>query len=150
MADCDICGKTASGTAFVEGALVEVCHRCAKLGRPAPSMPTRATHPSVRMKDIELVQGYGHLIRTARQRVGLSTLELARKLSIQEGVIKQLEMQTHAADLTTLHKIEAELNIALIEQVESEAPEEHSRMHSPSSEPTLGDVAFMKRQKEEK
>lgn len=145
--ECDICGKPAVGRALVEGAAVNVCTHCARLGTmlstPTASLP-RASSPAPGLPEYELVEGYGSIIRLARIRKGMETRELGRKLNIAENLIKQLESETHTCDVGIARKLEIELGITLVQLVESVSTQA-GKGAARSGEPTLGDIALMKK-----
>jgi uncharacterized protein (TIGR00270 family) len=148
--DCDICGRPAITAAFVEGARLNVCQNCLKLGKQAIDLRTNRAGPApVPLKELEPVEGYGAKAATARKSKGYSTLELAHKLNITESVIKQLEAQTRFCGEETAHKLERELGIVLVKPVEATGAVEQAAApvaaRSGRGSFTLADVATLKR-----
>ena len=147
--DCDICGRPAVTAAFVEGARLNVCQNCLKLGRQAAAPASRTPAAPIPLKELEPVEGYGAKAAAARKAKGYGTLDLAHKLAITESVIKQLEAQTRFCGEEIARKLERELGITLLKPAEqagqSPAPAPASPAERRKSGFTLADVATVKR-----
>jgi len=114
MADCDICGRPATTKAIVEGATLSVCARCVAYGRELSAPAIRRPNQPRPMVELEAVEGYGRTVRQARERAGLTRLELARKLFILENVLERIENEHLAPNEAVARKLEKELGITLL------------------------------------
>jgi putative transcription factor len=66
------------------------------------------------MVELEVVEGYGRLVRGARERAGLTRTELARKLFILENVLERIENEHLRPNEAVAKKLEKELGITLL------------------------------------
>jgi putative transcription factor len=100
MAKCEICGSNIMGESHrieVDGAVMTVCGRCSRLGRPAKEIvpisvasrsPSEGTmhvyrRPAAVVPDDELVlrEDYAAVLRKARESSGLTQEQLGMKLN---------------------------------------------------------------------
>ncbi len=66
------------------------------------------------MVELEVVEGYGRIVRQARERAGLTRQELARKLFILENVLERIENEHLKPNEAVAKKLEKELGITLL------------------------------------
>lgn len=147
--DCEMCGKKVPHLEKVriEGAVLNVCDSCAKLGTPAESIRTRfsttSAHSNIepikmpqkrivvppsrpfskrkRRDDIEkldVVPEYAELIKSARSKLSMTQDELAAKLLEKKNVISSIERGDLLPEIKTARKLERLLNIKLLESEE--------------------------------
>ena len=114
MADCDICGRPATTKAIVEGATLSVCIGCARYGRELSAPTARKPRQARPMVELEVAEGYGRMVRKARERSGLTRQELARKLFILENVLERIENEHLKPNEAVARKLEKELGITLL------------------------------------
>jgi len=114
MADCDICGRPATTKAIVEGATLSVCARCVSYGRELSAPTIRRPNAPRPMVELEVAEGYGRIVRQARERAGLTRQELARKLFILENVLERIENEHLKPNEAVAKKLEKELGISLL------------------------------------
>jgi len=158
---CEMCGAIIQGqskTFRVEGAVLEVCARCARHGTEIPkvqkSAPRAATLPRVsptppekRKRDVfdfiegEIVEDYGERIRKARMEKGWSQKELAMQLKEKELLIKKIEKGDLIPEDDVRRKLEKALDIRLIDSPSTE----ESGKPGGKVVPTLGDVISLKK-----
>jgi len=120
LAECDICGKPATTRAIIEGAKLSVCARCAIYGQEMVAPTVRKPFAARPIRELEVVEGYGRLVRQARERTGLSRQDLARKLFIVENVLERIENEHLKPNETIAKKLEKELGIILLEEKKPE------------------------------
>jgi len=160
---CEVCGREIRGEPFrrvIEGAKLMVCAQCAPLGSMewSPAKPTtrarrtRTPRPRPRSEveaaeQLSLVEDYGAKIRRARQKMGMTVEDLAKKISEKESVIKKLEREELNPNVTLVEKIRRALNIELMERVETPAG---PILAKPGGPRTLGDILKMKQSDQEK
>ncbi len=158
---CEICGAEVRHLTkvIVDRATLEVCDRCARFGKPVETpvphqergrkAPRRATgsrksSSSTSTVEYDVVDGYGSVIRAARERIGLTQEELGKKVSEKASTIHRLESESLAPSIALARKLERFLKIRLLERVGAE--EELVTGTQPSSdEVTLGEVIRLKK-----
>lgn len=162
---CEVCGKESSKivVARIEGALLNVCPECAKLGViVAERAPTKSKVPSrdpgqaammrglemrkkrMTEKDIydssekELVLDYADRVKSARNKFGLTRSDLAKKINEKESVLAEIERGELIPDNKLISKLEKTLNIKLMEVIERKSVS--SDNDSKGEGVTLGDL----------
>jgi putative transcription factor len=163
-----MCGKEVPRLKKVQigGSTLEVCNECARFGegspreapKPAPmsSGPAAAAPtwkpsppPARRSKDAlsrgeeELVEDYPKRISRARQRMGLTQEDLARKLNEKKSVISRLETGEIHPEEKLIKKLERTLGIKLKERMEFQV--ETGKKRVTSGGVTLGDLIRMEK-----
>lgn len=121
MVSCDMCSKTATTQARIEGALMNVCANCATFGteikpvlhKSKPVSSLKAEAPSA-----VLVIDAGQRLRKARQKMGLNEKDAAMKLNIRESTLLHLEANKILPDDATIKKLEKFYAITLLEKIE--------------------------------
>ncbi len=147
--DCEMCGKKVPHLEKVriEGAVLNVCDSCAKLGTPAESIRTRYSSPSAHssnepiiipqkkivvppsrpssrrkrrdnIEDLDVVPEYAELIKSAREKLSITQDELASKILEKKNVIASIERGDLLPEIKTARKLERLLNIKLLESEE--------------------------------
>ena len=169
---CEVCGKEILGPPqrrVIEGAKLTVCSRCAPFGssewgvsRPPPvkttssgrvsMMPTPAPRQRIRndvesVESLELIEDYGLQIRKARQKLGLSEKDLAKKMQEKESVVKNLEKQDLTPDQRLIAKIKKYLSLDIVERPDTS---KGSILARPTGAKTIGDMLKMKVEGEKK
>jgi putative transcription factor len=146
----------------IEGAKLTVCTECSKHGKSTweePSKPTvvfqRQTGMNqgtivhgpiqIRKKVItarvdtsqEVVQDYAEVIRQAREKFGLSTEDLGKKINEKESVLRKIETGKMSPNDQLISKLEHALKIKLLIPI---AEEKVPLPKAASHEFTLGDA----------
>ncbi|MCX8170971.1 MAG: multiprotein bridging factor aMBF1 [Candidatus Bathyarchaeota archaeon] len=176
---CEVCGREIIGKlnrVIIEGAKMITCDDCAKLssgywtprsekpqktkpkgrrGLTSPSKPIKPiseTRPNVSViEDVEVVEGFGSLIRRAREKMGLTPEELAKKIGEKESVIKKIENEKFIPDMKLAAKIEHTLKIKLLVKLQPletrlEKPAESEKVRRSV---TFGEIVRLKTGEEE-
>jgi len=150
--ECHVCGKEAVSEAMVEGAKVHLCNSCLRFGRPIrESRDNRAVSsssqqkPEENRKDRETVLNYGALIKNAREKLYLSTHELASKIFISEHELIRIEKEELKPSEKVAGKLEHALKIKLIkeESVQVDGKKETEPKKRKDEGMTLADFAFL-------
>lgn len=122
--ECICCGKEFPELipTKIEGAVIDVCDRCAKYGtkveasRPSTYMERKmARINELEKHEMVLSSDYGRLIVTVRESKGLTRDDLAEKINEKESVVKRIEDQELKPDEALIKKIEDFLDIRLRE-----------------------------------
>ncbi|MBC7114208.1 MAG: TIGR00270 family protein, partial [Archaeoglobi archaeon] len=92
----------------------------------------------------DIIPNYSEVIREARERLGLSQEELARKIKEKVSLIRKIERGELTPEEKVARKLEKELGIKLMERIESPKIE---KKELPSTL-TLGDVVVVRRKGE--
>lgn len=168
---CEVCGRKIHGipvTAEIEGAQLTVCTECSKHGRiltreeirlkaetisprsgPLTLVPTKRKPEAKVEITQEVVEDYPHKIRQAREKLGLSHEDLAKKINEKESVLSKLETGKMEPNDMLVVKLEHALKIKLLAPIANEETKKGTPK-TPSRELTLGDLIQLgKRGKEE-
>ena len=100
------------------------------------------------LDDMILIEDFDKVIRTARQKVGISQEELAQRVGERISTLQAIESGRQKPNNKTIRGLERELSISLLEPIDS-APIKTSR-GSPVAGPTLGDRVVIKKKKPKK
>ncbi len=135
---CDLCGKEAKLTRTeIEKARLNVCPDCAKYGKkmytdvdfskpedfdeqPARRQETarkpEAQRPvfQIGLQESQIVEGYGPLVRMARDRAKLTQGELGKAIAEKENTIQRIESGQQEPTPKIAKKLEQFLRISLI------------------------------------
>ena len=126
--DCEICGNPIKGESqvvLVDGAKLRVCSNDAKLGtliketvQRQPFVPRPVNSRSTAKFDIvedylELRDDFGVVIKSAREKMGLSQDQLAAKINERASLIRHLETGKMKPDDVLANKLERFLKIDL-------------------------------------
>ena len=159
---CEVCGQkihTNPITAIIEGAKLTVCVECSKHGRivtqdeytpkPKPTSKlsartpvtmTQKKKPEIKVEITqEIIEDYTSKIRQAREKLGLTHEDLAKKINEKTSVIGKLETGKIQPSNILATKLEHALKIKLLTPV----TEEKAATLSPRTanrEVTLGDL----------
>jgi putative transcription factor len=155
MADlyCDICGKTpVRAQILVEGARLLACASCMRSGKvlhrfddehPATAAPAT---PAAMESGEEIKEGYGSIIRNAREKASLPLSVVAERVREKESYLNAIEHERFMPTIEVARKLEKELGIKLVEKVQASvgATAASAKSFSP---PTLGDMIEAKKKK---
>jgi putative transcription factor len=166
---CEVCGGQIFGKprkVLIEGAKMLVCQECAKLGsihfepevksstpsyvsvKRARTTPMAATLSARRRtatvsEDFDIKEGFGSLIRRARERLGLSQEDLGKKIGEKVSILKKIEVEKISPDQRLARKLEHVLKVELlVPRKDYEILEDFSSPHP--SGVTLGEIAELK------
>ena len=174
---CEICGVEIRGKprkAFIEGATLIVCEECAKhssqppIGlragarvKPPVSLPLPRHEPppvrrtrrsqSFEVEEYSVVEGYGKLIKRARELKGWSQEELASRIGEKASLISKLETEKILPDFGVARKLEHVLGVKILSET-VEHPDEKivaQVLSKPGEALTLGDIAVFKKKPSE-
>ena len=141
---CEICGKPISGRPLrtkIDGAVLDVCKDCSKLGRIQKAPPQKRVQRKPGKKNTnnnnnnkntgkqnyqknrdepteEIIENFGNICKQARESKGWSREELGEKIQEKVSVIKKVESGRMTPDINLAHKFEKSLNVKIIEKVE--------------------------------
>lgn len=173
--ECDICGRETQVFRYrIEGAEVVACASCGKHGTliedrtsssknqtykgaypklksekrfsPKPKGQTNRSYPSNRSEKV-LIEHYGRVITSARDKMGITRQELAKSLFIRETLLTKIEAENIRPADEVLKKIEKALNIVLFEE-SSDAVNQFTNQQPTSKSMTLGDFATIRKKKD--
>lgn len=163
---CEVCGATVdiAFEVIYKGSRGYACEKCiSKYGlvrvRKSQSPPKKTSSPilygqkpvgrvvkkrrvfNVGLNDVELVEDYGRVIREARERLGLTQEQLAKKLGIKLSYLKKIEGGVIPPPNDLARKIERILNIRILYRIEEvDEPELSNDKYSGEEGFTLGDL----------
>lgn len=154
---CDICGKgPVRAQILLEGAKLLACARCMKSGKivhrfyeegeERPVVVQRM--PSGLGSGEDIVEGYGKIIKNARERAGLPISVVAERVNEKESYLNAIEKERLKPTVAVAKKLERELKVKLVEKVEQAMAPSAASSTKKFSEPTLGDMLEEKKKKE--
>ena len=117
MSNCDMCGKEDRLVKVnVEGTILNVCNWCSKFGDIISEI--RIVKP-IKFKKVDenvedLVEGFGGIVKKARERKNLMQREVAKELNVKESIIHKIETGSFVPDLVLAKKLENFLSVKLI------------------------------------
>jgi putative transcription factor len=128
MAECEVCGKNVENPSRIgmDGGVFRVCENCKSLGnemieREAVSLPKKTGFsPEFEFEERELSTDFPDIVRKRREKLGISQKDAARRIGIQESVIKRIESHGFRPDDTTIRKIERGLGIHLVKRTKDD------------------------------
>ena len=150
--DCEICGrKNARIDAIIEGVKMRVCEDCAKHSKkiihiePASEIKKDKKNKNVGKIVIEheIVDDYGIIIKSARERKGLTRKELAALIDEKESFLKRIEEEEAFPPEKLARKLENALGIKLIEEIREVV--QSTKPARQKLELTFGDIAEIKK-----
>lgn len=145
MAVCEMCG--ASGSLLnvdVEGVELKVCPKCTKYGTvkkissyPSPNKSFTKSTNKEEGPTLKIVENYSSLIRSAREKKGMSQEDFAKFLNERESVVSKWEQGVMKPRIDIARKIGRILYVNLIEKESEKKPFEQEK--SKADGMTLGD-----------
>ena len=129
MPDCEMCGKETDELvdAIVEGSMMNVCLDCSRHGSVIPVNEAVVDKKVERKKDLEVVDyvdiitdDYAKLIKKAREKMGLTQEDLAKKIAERESIVHQVESGNLKPSFKLAKKLSVFLNVDLVETVKQE------------------------------
>lgn len=103
----------------------------------------------VRLDDMELVEDYAKIIRSARQKKNMSQDELAQRVGESISTLKSIESGRQKPTEKTIRGLERELEISLLESLGT-VPIKAGKMQDGIVGPTLGDRVIVKKKMSQK
>jgi putative transcription factor len=169
---CELCGRPIYGKAYkvvVEGVELTVCASCylkllkdkglakkatnkAQSKRELPRPEKNAVRLRTRRKveNYDIVEDYAKRIREARERLGFTRAELARRVQEREVTLGKIETGRLMPTIDLAKRLEKVLKIKLLEPVVDVEEEPEATGRKPGkSVLTLGDIAVLKKDEEE-
>ncbi|MEW6528301.1 MAG: multiprotein-bridging factor 1 family protein [Candidatus Micrarchaeota archaeon] len=120
--ECEICGKkNAIYLIYVEGAQMNSCGECAHGAKIISQLNEQSPNASLvshrtKTEEEEIVDEYGKIIKKAREKLGLSSKQLALKIAEKANYLEHVEKETCLPSLALARKLEKFLKIKLIEK----------------------------------
>jgi putative transcription factor len=154
-----MCGKeTDLVRASVEGAEMNVCADCARFGKVLEMRGDKLGHsssfPGIRKvrslpRRPEVLQAivpdYAMKIRQAREKMGLTQEEFAKKLGEKQSIMQKMESGAFRPSIKTARKLERLLRIRIVEDLEDGNVPLSEASGSSSASLTIGDFIKVKK-----
>jgi putative transcription factor len=147
---CDICGKApVRAQILLEGARLLACGSCMRGGKilhrfDDEGAPLVRPAASAVETTEEVVEGFGRIIKGAREKSGLPVAVVAERINEKESYLTALEHERFMPTLEVARKLEKELGVKLIEKTQSVAGGPAASAKG-FSEPTLADMVEAKK-----
>lgn len=149
---CEMCGKEQEflKRAKIDGSIMRVCESCANFGKTILEPREFIAKKKKFEEDIEptefIAEDYSSKIRDAREKLGLTQEELAKKLAEKVSIIHKLESGHFEPGIELARKLENFLKIKLV-LTDSEELEIKEKQDHKSSPLTIGDLIKEKLEK---
>lgn len=146
MSECEICGRDTpvSIKAKIEESILNVCEKCVQFGEKVITQPETPKNtkqqPQRELKEIVLIENYGSVIKSAREKMNINRSEFAQKIKEKENIIKRVEMKELMPNDVLLTKIESFLKINLREKDVTKTQKKEVK----NADLTVGDVVEVK------
>ncbi len=150
---CDLCGAKEENlfSAIVEGTELNVCRNCARYGKIVEKRVVsdeknnnirqiKPRDPKKQTIDV-IVPDFAEKIKKKREQLGIKQKDFAKKLSLKESLVHNLETGSFEPSIDIARKLERFLKIKLVEEYEDKKTE---TIKSASEEITLGDLIKIK------
>jgi putative transcription factor len=158
---CEICGTEIRDKPFkvtVEGSELNVCKRCSQYGtaikartpvskknapvavRPKKRVARQRRDPFAAPSE-ELIEGYEHIVKQAREKKNWTQEELAAKIKEKASLIRKIERGEIVPEDAVRKKLEHSLDIVLMERV----GEDDWKADGFHRNTTLGDIVTIKK-----
>lgn len=168
--NCEICGKKIIGKpnlVKIGGAFLYACDECAKRSKgslQASKIIGAAKKPVTENKKIERkttsksienelklkpVENFVKILKEAREKQGLSMLQLSMTVGLKESTLKKVESGKLIPSIESIRKLEKALKVTLLEEDKETLNTETPVPKPKNTNLTLGEVLEMRRRKEE-
>ena len=130
MPNCELCGQEKELVqAEIEGIGMFVCRNCARFGqvKESPEVQVKAVKKIIKKSTYSephlevtetIAPDYAQKIRKAREKIGLTQEEFAKKINEKESLLHKMETNSFEPSLPLARKLEKLLGIKLIEKIE--------------------------------
>lgn len=160
--DCDICGRNGElYRAVIEDAQMNVCQSCGSFGKILEKVYSAdgagkqktgkekgrewETHEANAPEEMELVvENFSDVIKSAREKSGMTQKEFAKKINEKESVVHKIETGNIKPSITMARKLERILKVKLIEEYE-ESHDKEKVSDSKSDYLTIGDFIKLRK-----
>ncbi len=159
MSKCGLCGEDTETLyeANIEGAMMNVCDNCGKLGRVIKeikikketyqdydntSNDTSNYNNNSDDKTEVVVPDFGKIIKKARENRGLKQEDFAKMLAIKESLLHNIESGHFKPSMPLVLKLQKYLHVKLTTVVNTSMPK---MQQSDSGPMTLGDMIKIKK-----
>ncbi len=125
MTVCEMCGRSgALSNSLVEGVELKVCGNCAKYGKAAAlrTVPRNGYKRSFQRKEepaFRIVRGCANVLRSAREKQGLSQKEFASSIGERESVVAKWESGSMKPRVGVARRLEKRFGVVLVESDEN-------------------------------
>lgn len=143
---CEICGKEEKLVkAMIESIELEVCRSCGSFGTVRASQTAQvALKPVILPQELEqedsVIEDCAARMKQAREKKGLTQVELAQKLNEKVSVLRSIEAGAHQPNIILARKIEHALHIMLVEKPKEVVMTKTGK----EAATTIGDVVKMR------
>jgi len=126
MPSCELCGRNPSVfDCEVEGTMMRVCQDCSRFGKVKGKSNVKIVFQEIKKslpkeQEYVFVQGYGLIVKNARERLGLKQEDFAKKINEHKSLIHQVESEHIKPSIIFAKKLERALHIKIVEEVKSE------------------------------
>jgi putative transcription factor len=111
--------------AEIEGTSMHVCTECSRFGKTKGKTNVRVVVEEKKRKETTepvyvFAQGYGTMVKKAREKLGLKQEEMAKKLNERESTLHNIESEHFKPSIELARKLEKSLHISIVEEIKDE------------------------------
>ena len=143
-----MCGREAGlFRARIEGSLVNVCERCGRFGNvleKKAAYEPKKTNIINEIEDDILVENFNKIVKSERERKGLTQEQLAKITNEKTSVIQKVENKEIEPSFKLIKKLEKYFRIVLTEK---QQPIKEKIKHHEVKSFTLGDMVHEKQKR---
>lgn len=108
--------------------------------KTSPAKPRQKSNIIERVERYEFVEGYGELIRKAREKLGMTREELGALIQDKASVIKKIENEELKPTIEQAKKLEKTLKVKILVEVSEDVEELFKPPKTKPTGVTLGDL----------
>ncbi|MEM0083381.1 MAG: helix-turn-helix domain-containing protein [Nitrososphaerota archaeon] len=108
--------------------------------KPSPTKPRQKSNIIERVERYEFIEGYGEIIRKAREKLGMTREELGALIQDKASVIKKIENEELKPTIEQAKKLEKTLKVKILVEVSEEVEELFKPPKTKPTGVTLGDL----------
>jgi len=120
---CELCGRKPSiYNCEIEGTMMKVCEDCSRFGGVKGKSNVRivvqeSKKPVSNDPEYVFVQGYGSIVKNAREKLNLKQEDFAKNINEHKSVIHQVEIEHIRPNILLARKLERALHIKIVDEV---------------------------------
>lgn len=139
---CELCGRKPSVyNCEVEGTMMKVCEDCSRFGGVKGKsnksnvriVVSESKKPVSNDPEYVFVQGYGIIVKNAREKLGLKQEDFAKNINEHKSLIHQVESEHIKPNILLARKLERALHVKIVDEVRPEKYDSEDKSKTLSS-----------------
>jgi len=119
---CELCGRKPSiYNCEVEGTIMKVCQECSRFGGVKGKSNVKIVVTEFKKSvsndpEYIFVQGYGTIVKNAREKLGLKQEDFAKSINEHKSLIHQVESEHIKPNILLAKKLERALHVKIVNE----------------------------------